>query len=578
MTSTVRLGLLAIVAVLSLATRPSPDDLDAFIQAHMAQRQINGLSLAIIQDGRIDARAYGVIAAGGAPVTTATLFQAGSISKPVAAVGAMRLVEQGRLSLDQDVNARLSSWKVPQNEFTRTEKVTLRRLLSHTAGLTVSGFPGYPAAERIPSVADVLDGRGNTAPIRVNVVPGTTWRYSGGGYTVMQQLVSEAAGKPFAHYMNESVLVPAGMTSSTYQQPPPANLAARGATAHSADRSAVAGNWHVYPELAAAGLWTTPTDLARFAIEIQHALAGTSTKLISQATARQMLTVEMSDYALGFAVTGTGTARTFGHNGRNRGFDAAMRAFAESGRGVVIMINANDNSTLMNRIVQFVGRKYNWPGRSDSAAAATPPVASKAPVEDVAGRYELRNNRMLTLDARDGRMFSYVDGLPDEEFVASGRDSFGSTWRDVSFRISRNAAGEVDGLRWSDGGNERHVPRIGPLFASIKQAVDPDPSLTKTVEAAVRAFAEGGDRVRTLQQLTPGARSNLAGPPVRAFADVRGIVYLSAEDVNGRRIERHGSDVARVLFYRLDTDQPNRWLMVHVTSDNLIADYDVVEN
>ena len=210
MTPIARIVSLLTLSVVALAGAPPTDDLDAFIQAQMSQRQINGLSLAIIQDGKIEARAYGVTARGGAPVTTTTLFQAGSISKPVAATGALKLVEQGELSLDEDVNAKLKSWKVPENEFTQKEKVTLRRLLSHTAGLTVHGFPGYDVNERMPSVVQVLDGAGNTAAVRVNVVPGSISRYSGGGYTVMQQLVSDVTGKPFPQYMSEAVLAPFG--------------------------------------------------------------------------------------------------------------------------------------------------------------------------------------------------------------------------------------------------------------------------------------------------------------------------------------------------------------------------------
>ena len=577
MTSLARIVLLAAAAVLALTVGPAPDELDAFVQAQMAQRKIDGLSLAVIQDGRIDARAYGVTTRGGAPVTTATLFQAGSISKPVAAMGALRLVEQGALSLDEDVNAKLKSWKVPDNEFTQAQKVTLRRLLSHTAGLTVHGFPGYDVTERMPTVVQVLDGAGNTAPVRVDVLPGSIGRYSGGGYTVMQLLVTDVTGKSFPQYMTEAVLGPTGMNSSTYQQPLPPDRASQTACGYYADRSAVSGKWHVYPEMAAAGLWTTATDLARFAIEVQQALAGKSSKVISQAMARQMLTVEKDDYALGLGISGIGAARTFGHNGRDEGFDALMRAFAESGQGLVVMINANDNSGMMNRIVGFVGRKYGWPSPSTTAPAATKAVALTVPLEPVTGRYELTNNNMLTLVAQGTSLFTAVNGLVDEEFLFMGGDRFGSTQRNVSFQIARNAAGHVVGLTWSADGKERPIPRIGPLFGSIKQATDPNPSLTKTIDATVRAFAQGGVAISESQHLTAGARANLAGPPVRQLARVRSITYLSTEDVTGRGIERHGGAVSRVLFYRAETAAGDRWLLIHVTADNLITDYDVVE-
>ncbi len=181
----------------------------------MQKRRIPGLSLAIIQDGKIvKATGYGMTEKGGdAPVTTSTLFQAGSISKSVAGLGALRLVEQGKLTLDEDVNTRLVTWKVPENAFTKEKKVTLRGLLSHTAGLTVHGFPGYATDEPVPTIVQVLDGAkpANTRPIRVDVPPGSKWRYSGGGYTVMQQMIIDVTGKPFPPFMQESVLGPLGM-------------------------------------------------------------------------------------------------------------------------------------------------------------------------------------------------------------------------------------------------------------------------------------------------------------------------------------------------------------------------------
>ena len=211
-------NLLFVVACLTLvapAAGAQParlDSLDAFVKSQMAQRHIRGLSLAIITDGKIAvARAYGLVDdSSKAPVTTSTLFQAGSISKPVSALGALHLVEAGTLSLDGDVNTKLTSWKVPDNQFTTTEKVTLRRLLSHSAGLTVHGFPGYDVSVHAPTVVQVLDGAppANTAPIRVDTTPGAIWRYSGGGFTVMQQMVIDVTGQPFAQFLQKTVLGP----------------------------------------------------------------------------------------------------------------------------------------------------------------------------------------------------------------------------------------------------------------------------------------------------------------------------------------------------------------------------------
>jgi hypothetical protein len=219
----------------------------------------------------------------------------------------------------------------------------------------------------------------------------------------------------------------------------------------------------------------------------------------------------------------------------------------------------------------------NWPQRSSAGPAATGRLTSDISLDAITGRYELNNNDMLTLVAGGGSLFTDVNGLPDEEFLFMGSDRFGSTDRNVSFRISRSGGGEVVGLTWSQNGQERPVPRIGPLFASIKEVSDPAPSFTQAVAAAVRALAQGGEAMRNAPQLAPGARTDLSDGPVRDLAGVRQIKYLSEQDVTGRRIERHGGVVTKVIFYRLETERGTRWLLVHVTADNLITDYDVVD-
>lgn len=295
------------LALSSAAVRA--DALDDAILALMQKRKVPGLSLAVVSEGKIvRARGYGVIESGSStPVTEDTLFQAGSVSKPVAAFGAMRLVETGKLSLDDDVNATLKSWKVPENEFTATEKITLRRLLSHTAGLTVHGFPGYAVDAPQPTLVQILSGEkpANTSAVRADLEPGSRWRYSGGGYSVMQQLVIDVTGHPYPEFMHDTVLKPAGMLGSTFAQPLPPDLAAKTATGHSHGKP-VKGRWHVYPEMAAAGLWTTASDLARFAIAMQQSIAGKPGALLSAETAELMVTPGQGSYGLGFAIASSG--------------------------------------------------------------------------------------------------------------------------------------------------------------------------------------------------------------------------------------------------------------------------------
>jgi CubicO group peptidase (beta-lactamase class C family) len=353
-----------------LCGRAGADSIDDTVSAVMAQRRIPGLSLAIVDGGQVvQARAYGVVTAGNPePVRTDTLFLAGSISKPVAAVGALQLVDAGRLSLDEDVNRALRTWRMPDNEFTIQQKVTLRGLLSHTAGLTVHGFPGYAVDQTLPTLEEILNGvpPANTRAIRIDAVPGSEWRYSGGGYVVLQQLVSDVTGEPFASYMHRVVLDPLGMRDSTFAQPLPPESAAQAATGHDAEGVPVPGRWQVYPEMAAAGLWTTPTDLARFVIGIQEALAGgNADSVLSAELTRQMLTRQQKDGGLGVFLRGWGRSQRFQHSGRDEGFDAVFTAYSRTGQGAVIMINANDDSDGKSEVMNAIAKAYRWPGYPD---------------------------------------------------------------------------------------------------------------------------------------------------------------------------------------------------------------------
>ncbi len=324
---------------------------------------VPGLSIAVIDNYKmVWAKGYGVIETGSrTPVTPKTLFQAGSISKPVAATGALYLVEHGKLALDENVNEKLKTWKVPENDFTRNEKVTLRRLMSHTAGLTIHGFPGYDVNDTLPTLVQIFNGEkpANTQPIRVDILPGTKEVYSGGGVTIEQQLMMDVTGKGFPALMRELVLDKIGMTDSSYEQPLPPARAAMTAGGTYADGRVVHGKWHIYPEMAAAGLWTTPTDLSKFAIEIALSRRGKSNRVLSEKMTNEMLKPVLEEAGLGLFMDKNNPGQ-FGHNGADEGFQAILTINTESGKGVAIMANSDNGIAVGDILLQSVAKEYGW--------------------------------------------------------------------------------------------------------------------------------------------------------------------------------------------------------------------------
>ncbi|MGC4045827.1 MAG: serine hydrolase [Armatimonas sp.] len=330
--------------------------------------RIPGVSITVIENNKIAwASGYGVTELGGKEkVTPHTLFQAASISKPVTAVGAMCLVEREKLSLDEDVNQRLTSWKVPQSEFTTQEKVTLRRILSHGAGFNVHGFGGYLSGRPVPTLVQILNGEkpASSEPIRVTSIPGSVCRYSGGGFTVAAQLMTDAAGKPFETILSELVFRPAGMRDSTFQQVLPPALAKRAATGTRSNGKSVPGRWRLYPELAPDGMWTTPTDLAKLALELTRAKQGKRSKLLSQQSVEELLKVQIKGgdgpVGLGFGVGYVTSPDLFRHNGGNDGFAAHLLMFADHGQGYAAMGNSDEFATIEPWLRSAIARRYGW--------------------------------------------------------------------------------------------------------------------------------------------------------------------------------------------------------------------------
>ncbi|MBK9274565.1 MAG: class A beta-lactamase-related serine hydrolase [Flavobacteriales bacterium] len=421
------------------------------IEERMKHYGVHGVSIAVIDSFKIAwAKSYGVMdTATKLPVTDSTLFQAASISKPVFAMAALKLVEQGVLQLDADVNTQLSSWKVPENEFTATEKVTLKRLLGHVAGTTVHGFQGYRQGAPLPTLVNILNGEApaNSPPVVVDQVPGRAWRYSGGGYCVASQLILDAKGGTIPQHMHELVLKPLGMTRSTYEQPIPSTMVHNAASGYVPNGSMAVGKWHVYPEISPDGLWTTATDLARFVIDMQRTLATDSGKVLTRATAEQMVEPFVEPHGgVGFSLINKRGERYFEHGGWNEGFCGEIIGHASSGKGVVILINAN-RPAFMYEVVRSVMRAYDWPGIVPSRKQVPMDAAA---MRTLTGRYKDGSDNRVTIAVRDGDLYREPLREPATELVHIGEGVFVSRTDERRLRFMPDSAGRMT-LRVSQG-------------------------------------------------------------------------------------------------------------------------------
>jgi len=432
----------------------------------MAYFHTPGVSVAVIHNFEVAwARGFGVRAARSArQVTPQTLFQAASISKPVSALAVMRLVEAGQLDLDQDIARYLSAWRVPANAGWRPE-ITLRQILSHTAGFTGHGFPGYQASEPLPIVPQILAGAApaNTPPVEVNLLPGTQFRYSGGGFTVAQQLLVDVLQQPFPQIMRELVLEPFAMTNSTFEQPLPAPWASRAATAHPSKGMPVNGRFHTYPEMAAAGLWTTAADLAGLGARLLKILHGQDQAgPLTGATVAAMLRPQLANHAgatdfmgLGFFCHGQDDAFSFGHSGSNEGFVSQLHIYKNTGQGAVVMVNSNEGQGLMDEIFRAIGAEYQWPPE----ASQPKPVIRLAAPQNYVGRYLSKSAAPIEISAAGDRLMLQYGSQPALRIFPTSEAAFFAKAINAAIRFERDEHGAVVSLTLTQEGRPIQADR-----------------------------------------------------------------------------------------------------------------------
>jgi CubicO group peptidase (beta-lactamase class C family) len=443
------------------------DTTDRSLTARMRALRVPGVQVAVIdRDGIAWSRGFGVRdTASQSPVTVATRFQAASLSKPIAALGVMRAVEQGRLGLDDDIRTRLRSWTLPASPFLDSGVVTPRLLLSHRAGIAVSGFLGYAHTESVPTLAQILAGQrpANHPALVVNAVPGRDNRYSGGGYTVMEQVLQDVTGTPFVDYLQREVLQPLGMSRSTYatRSPDTPDDIARG---HFGDGKEVQGGWRTHPEHAAASLWTTACDYARAVLAMQRAArlpAGARPRgPLAPSLVAQMMTLQAPSQGVGVGLKGAPVPFRFSHTGSNVGYKAIMLGFLDRPQGAVVLTNGDNGSELMNELVRAIAEEYQW---NDMRPAQRRAVAlDSARVRPAVGRYTLAPGREVELLWREGAIWAAPVGRAHQRTYALDDSTLGVLFDpDFVIRLRRDGSGAVRSIGWGNLPNLTDAPRSG---------------------------------------------------------------------------------------------------------------------
>lgn len=387
--------------------------------------KIRGLSIAVIKDYKIEwARGYGwADSLENKPVNTSTFFQAASISKSLNGLGVLKLVQDKRLDLTSDINNYLNSWKFPYDSLSNGKKITISNLLSHTGGLNVSGFDGYKKTDSIPNIIQILKGDipANSDGVKSLFEPNLKYKYSGGGTTISQLIIEDVTGKSYADYMENNILKPIGMKNSFYTNTTSGKKLKLLATGYNGDKE-VTMKYHIYPEKAAAGLWTNPTELAKFVIEIQKSLLGKSNKILTQETTKLMLTPYIDNSsALGVFIEDKEGIKYFRHGGVNEGFTCLYFGSVVNGNGAVVMCNSTDK-TILYEIINSIATVYKWKNYYKPVLKKVVKMDS-VELSKYVGKYT-SNDREYIISQDKGNLFLELIGQKWQIYFTSATDFF----------------------------------------------------------------------------------------------------------------------------------------------------------
>lgn len=434
--------------------------------------KVPGVSIAVIKDYKIDwAKGYGLSdTSKNISVTTETMFSAGSISKFLMAVTALKMVENGQIELEKPINNYLTSWKITENDFTKKTPITLRMLLSHSAGTSQSSYFGFTPTQPLPTIVEILSGAkiSETRPVVVNSKPNAAFRYSGGGSMIAQMALMDVSKKSFSNLTQTLLFDKLGMRNSTFEQPVPSIFTKQSSWAYSS-ASWFKGMPYVYPQQAAAGLYTTPTDLAKFFIDVQKSYIGKG-KILSQATTKKMLTAQQNvsdgSYKEQIGIGPFLIQRTdnkdpngvyFEFTGVNAGFLAYGIASITNGNGVIIMLNSGDDvNGLGKEIRRAVAKTYNW---TNFLPTEIQPInLTETELNKFAGRYRMATDEVLYLRKEKNYLVENINEGNDIYCFPVTKDTIVFTDYNIKAGFKMNDKGEVISLQ--NIYHEKPMPRM----------------------------------------------------------------------------------------------------------------------
>jgi CubicO group peptidase (beta-lactamase class C family) len=432
----------------------------ATVESRLAVYRTPALSVAVLHDGKLDwSAAWGRLQKDGARADCASLFQAGSIAKPVTVLAALRMKTSRLIDFDRSIESYLSSYHLPTGRQSDAAPVTFRNLFTHTSGITPGGYAGYAQNEAMPTDQQILRGEvpSNSKRVEVLAVPGASLSYSGGGYTIAEVALQDHLRAPFDQLMREWLLGPVGMKQADFTVPLPPSSHSLVARGHLADGAMVPGGWNNYPEQAAAGLWATASDLARLLIEIRKGYMGKSF-VFSPDEIRELLAHPIENHVYGFRLVGEGENVFITHYGGTTGYRAGVTLNLRTGDGAAFLMNSDNGANLGEEILNALSRIYEWPAFREERVARG--KQSAAVLRSLTGNYLFadqgwkvsvayeRNSLTLIFPNGDRLAMVPIQGKPLEFVHDSGvHANFAGKGKDMTIHLygqtgQRQAAGE----------------------------------------------------------------------------------------------------------------------------------------